>query len=84
MLQRATSGIDRVKPQRAGRRGKPSGAAPRATKAHHAAIVGKAEIYRAGRATRDQLVYDRQEKSLRLAGPARKQNFAALTPVHPS
>jgi hypothetical protein len=51
-LQRATSGIDRVKPQRAGRRGQPSGA-----KAHHATIVGEAEIYRAGRATRDQSVY---------------------------
>jgi len=45
----------------------PSGAVLRATKAHHAAIVGEAEIYRAGRATRDQSVYDRQ-KGLRLAG----------------
>jgi hypothetical protein len=31
-------------------------------------IVGEAEIRRAGRATRDQLVNDRQEKGLRLAG----------------
>ena len=46
----------------------PSGAVPRATKAHHATIVGEAEIYRAGRATRDQSVDDRQEKDLRLAG----------------
>jgi hypothetical protein len=68
VLQRATSGIDRVKPQRAGRRGQPSGAVPRATEAHHATIVGEAEIYRAGRATRDQSADDRQEKDLRLAG----------------
>jgi hypothetical protein len=37
-----TSGIDRVKPQRAGRRRQPSGAVPRATKAH-AAIVAEAQ-----------------------------------------
>jgi hypothetical protein len=38
-----TSGIDRVKPQRAERRGQPSGAVPRATKAHHTTIVSAAD-----------------------------------------
>jgi hypothetical protein len=33
---------DCLKPQRAGHGGQPSGAVPRATKVHHAAIVGKA------------------------------------------
>lgn len=68
VLQRATSGIDRVKPQQAGRQGQPSCAVPRAAKAHHATVVGEAEIYRAGRATRGQLVYDRPEKGLLAAG----------------
>jgi hypothetical protein len=52
VLQLATSGFDRVKPQRARGRGQPSGAVPPATKAHHATIVEEAEIHRAGRATR--------------------------------
>ena len=34
-----------------------SGAVPRATEAHHATIVGEAEIYRAGKAARDQSVF---------------------------
>src|ERR1700730_17697073 len=68
VLQRATSGSGRVKRRQAERRGQPSGAVPRPTKAHHATIVGEAEIHRAGGAARDQSVYDRQEKGLRLAG----------------